>query len=158
MRKQLERQARLVGIADRVTFLGWKSQQECAQHLRESDALVLPSIFECGGAVVLEAMACGLPVIATDWGGPADYLDDTCGVLIKPDSEIGLQQGFATAMGRLASDPQLRESLGNAGRERVEQLFDWGVKIDQMISVYRELVPHDVSPATATCHSALLEK
>ena len=42
--------------------------------LQGSTALLLPSIYECGGAVVLEAMACGIPAIATAWGGPADYL------------------------------------------------------------------------------------
>ena len=72
-----------LGLKDRVHFTGWLTQQECAARLQSAIALVLPSLYECGGAVVLEAMAMGKPVIATHWGGPADYLDATCGILVE---------------------------------------------------------------------------
>ena len=75
-----EEQTRRLGLDDRVHFAGTQPQTECAARLRALDALVLPSLYECGGAVVLEAMASGLPVIATAWGGPLDYLDESCGV------------------------------------------------------------------------------
>ena len=66
-----------MGLSSIVKFSGWMSQQECAIRLQQADAFLLPSLFECGGAVVLEAMAMGLPVIATAWGGPLDYLDES---------------------------------------------------------------------------------
>ncbi|MGA7829947.1 MAG: glycosyltransferase family 4 protein [Terracidiphilus sp.] len=129
-----------LGLKDRVHFTGWLPQQECAARLRDSVALVLPSLYECGGAVVLEAMSMGKPVIATDWGGPADYLDTSCGVLIAPDSYTGLVAGFASAMRKMIDSPELPRVMGAAGRERAIHDYDWQRKIDQVISIYRALL------------------
>jgi len=128
-----------LGLSDRVRFEGWLPQHECAAHLRSATALVLPSLYECGGAVVLEAMAMGKAVIATNWGGPADYVDATSGFLIQPESDVALIKGFATAMKMLIDSPELAKSMGAAGRESVIRNFDWQRKIDRMISIYGEL-------------------
>jgi glycosyltransferase involved in cell wall biosynthesis len=141
MRELWRQTAERLGVADRVTFTGFLPQTECASYLHASLGLVLPSIYECGGAVVLEAMASGLPVIATKWGGPADYLDDSCGFLIEPSCRAAMVEGFAAAMNRLAGDPELRERLGAAGRRRVEEQFNWDKKIDWILEIYRGLLP-----------------
>jgi glycosyltransferase involved in cell wall biosynthesis len=86
---------------------------------------------------VLEAMATGLPVIATAWGGPADYLDASCGILVEPRSREHLVEGLAGAMAELAADPARRRTLGRAGRARVERHFDWQARIDQMLEIYQ---------------------
>lgn len=138
MREAWRQTAERLGVADRVSFTGYLPQIECAPHLHASLALVLPSIYECGGAVVLEAMASGIPVIATKWGGPADYLDGSCGFLIEPLSREAMVQGFAAAMAKLAADPQLSGRLGTSGRLRVEQHFDWDRKIDRILEIYEE--------------------
>ena len=147
-------------LRDRVHFTGWLTQKECANRLLNSVALVLPSLYECGGAVVLEAMAMGKPVIATRWGGPADYLDSSCGVLVEPESYAGLVAGFADAMGRMIDSPALALSMGVTGRERAVRDFDWQLRIDRMIGIYRsvaeksglpqELKSSNVSPATVS--------
>jgi glycosyltransferase involved in cell wall biosynthesis len=128
-----------LGVEDRVHFVGWLPQQECAARLRDSVALVLPSLYECGGAVVLEAMAMGKPVIATHWGGPADYLDASCGILVEPESYSGLVAGFAKAMQKMIDSPGLAKSMGAAGRERAVRDFDWQRKIDRVIGIFRAL-------------------
>ena len=140
MRASLEERAARLGLADRVRFVGFQPQEECASRLREADALVLSSLYECGGAVVLEAMACGLPVIATAWGGPVDYIDASCGILVSPDSRESLVSGLIAAMTRLAEDPGLRIAMGRAGRDRVEREFDWEAKIDRMLDIYRRAI------------------
>jgi glycosyltransferase involved in cell wall biosynthesis len=126
-------------LSTRVRFLGWRTQAECAESLAGCCALVLPSIYECGGAVVLEAMAMGRPVIATAWGGPMDYLDTGCGILVKPISRAALVLGFARAMRQLMDSPDLRTSLGSAGRERLRRDFDWSRKIDRIVEIYSSL-------------------
>jgi glycosyltransferase involved in cell wall biosynthesis len=136
LRRPLEEHAEALGVADAVRFAGWIPHKECADRLRAVDVLVLPSVNECGGAVVLEAMACGLPVIVTNWGGPPDYVDETCGILVEPSSREGLTAGFTEAMTRLAGSPELRAALGRAGRERVVREFDWERKVDRMIAIY----------------------
>jgi glycosyltransferase involved in cell wall biosynthesis len=140
MRATWSELARSLGVSDRVHFLGWLTQPECARRLRGATALVLPSIYECGGAVMLEAMAAGIPVLATAWGGALDYLDETCGILVKPSSPKAIINGFADGMKSLASDPGLRSRLGKAGRMRVEAQYDWEKKIDYIINIYREVL------------------
>jgi glycosyltransferase involved in cell wall biosynthesis len=130
-----------LGLQDRVTFHGWLPQTECADILARSTALVLPSLYECGGAVVLEAMAMATPVIATAWGGPADYVDDSCGILIDPTSRKSLVNGFAAAMQRLMLAPEIARTLGAAGSQKVRAQFDWEKKIDAMLEIYASLVP-----------------
>lgn len=130
-------------MAGQVRFAGWMPQADCAQALQTADAMVLPSLMECGGAVVLEAMACGLPVIATDWGGPADYLDPACGILVPPTDRVRFVTDLCEAMERLAGDPALRSTMGQAGRAKVEREFDWEAKVDRMLALYERACSTD---------------
>jgi glycosyltransferase involved in cell wall biosynthesis len=136
MRPVWEKLAQDMGLNAIVKFSGWMNQENCARRLDSADVLVLPSLFECGGAVVLEAMAMGLPVIATAWGGPIDYLDNTCGILVAPHSRADLVAGFAAAIAMLASSSELRLQLGEAGYRRAKLYFDWEKKIDRILELY----------------------
>ena len=109
-----------------------------AADVAKADALVLPSLHECGGAVILEAMCVGLPVVATNWGGPADYVDASCGILVEPASQEGFVLGLKEALVTLAKDAGLRERLGRAGREKVLRDFDWERKGERMMEIYAE--------------------
>jgi glycosyltransferase involved in cell wall biosynthesis len=137
MRQTWETATDQLGLKSVVTFSGFMSQRDCAERLKTADVLVLPSLFECGGAVVLEAMAVGLPVIATAWGGPPDYLDETCGILVAPDSREALVAGFAAGMKTLSQSIELRTKMGEAGYARARQYFDWERKIDQILELYQ---------------------
>lgn len=139
-RERLERLARRLGIEGSVTFFGWCSVAECAQRVREADVSVFPSVRDCGGASVLESLASGRPVVAAGWGGPIDYLDDTCGILAPVDSEESLVSGLAAGMLTLAGDPDLRARMGRAGREKVERHFDWDRKVDFMREIYAQAI------------------
>jgi len=124
----------------KVYFAGWRSQRECAQFLNRCDVLVLPSVLECGGAVVLEAMASSRAVIAANWGGPADYLDPSCGILVAPTSQEAFVDGLEEAICILASSPGKRIEMGRAGRRKAVRDFDWEVKVDRMLNVYRDAI------------------
>lgn len=146
-RAALEALARQLGVwsdqagePGRVYFAGWQAQAACTAILRSSDALVLPSMFECGGAVVLEAMACGLPVIATRWGGPADYLDEQCGILIEPDSPASFIDNLALALAELGRNAPRRQAMGEAGRAKIAAEYDWEVKVNRMLAIYRQVL------------------
>jgi glycosyltransferase involved in cell wall biosynthesis len=143
-RKALEAQAQALDLPDNcaVRFTGWLSQGQCAARLAQADTLVLSSLLECGGAVVLEAMAIGLPAVATQWGGPVDYLDETCGFLIEPSSRPDFIQGLTDAMVKLARSPELRKEMGQAGRDKVVKHFDWDTKGRFMLDVYRSSYQH----------------
>lgn len=139
-RPRLEALAQRQGLQERVTFHGFVPQTQCPALLAQADVMVLPSLYECGGAVVLEAMAMGLPVIASDWGGPADYLDAGCGILIRPINRALFREALADAMLTLARSPALRRRLGRAGRNKVAREFDWEKKVDAMVEIYRGAV------------------
>lgn len=136
-RAALEQQMCALGLSSRVRFYGFVSQDHVPKILAQSDILVLPSLRECGGAVVLEAMALRLPVIATRWGGPSQYLDETCGVLIEPTPRPQFVRSLARAISDLAVEPARRKALGDAGRAKVERVYDWDRKIDRILEIYQ---------------------
>jgi glycosyltransferase involved in cell wall biosynthesis len=147
LRSQLEAQAASLGLAPRVIFHGWKSQADAAAILRKATALVLPSLYECGGAVVLEAMASSIAVIATQWGGPADYLDESCGFLVPANSREGFINGLSSAMLKLTADPAMAVKMGAAGRKKVEEQFDWQWKVDRTLEIYADAIARTTRPA-----------
>lgn len=139
-REKLEQLTSDLGLQDHVTFHGFQPQQACATIMAECDALVLNSLRECGGAVVLEAMATGIPVVASAWGGPMDYITRETGVLISPTPRENFAQRLADTIIYLADHPDIRESMGNSGEETARRMYDWETKIDQIIKVYKKAV------------------
>jgi glycosyltransferase involved in cell wall biosynthesis len=140
MKSGWQQLAKDLGIAAQVNFKGWVSPEEVAEIMGKSDALVLPSVYECGGAVVLEAMAKGIPVIASKWGGPADYLDNTTGILIEATNKMQMVNDFANAFDALAKDPEYRKKLAIAALAKVTKEFDWEYKIDCVLNVYKTAI------------------
>ena len=82
----------------------------------------------------------GMPVIATNWGGPADYLDASCGILVDPTSPGAFIDGLSNAMIQFAQNPAVRQKMGEMGRKKVIEQFDWEVKVDQMLLIYQGLI------------------
>jgi glycosyltransferase involved in cell wall biosynthesis len=139
-RGALEAKVARDGLSEVVRFHGFLPQAACAAHLARADALILNSIYECGGAVVLEAMAQGLPVIASDWGGPADYLDPECGRLVSPVPRAGFAARLAEAIADLSRDPALCRTLGRNGAAKVRRDYDWDRKLDRMLEIYAQVL------------------
>ena len=119
-----------------VRFLG--EVRDVAALLGRARLLVLPSLTEGISLSVLEAMAHGLPVIATRVGGNAEViLPDQTGMLVPPQAPAEL----ADAILRVATDPDLGRRLGLAGRRRVEQHFDVRTMVAHYEALYDELGP-----------------
>ena len=152
LRQELETQSVKLGLSEHVVFTGWLSQASCALRLQQADVFVLTCLIECGGAAVLEAMAMGLPVVATNWGGPSDYVDATCGILVDPISKEAFGAELTTAMLKLAESPDLRSQMGQAGKQRVLAHFDWERKVDRLLEIYAQTIdtwvakPNGISP------------
>src|SRR6185312_12150781 len=107
---------------------------------------VFPSLWhEPFGIPVIEAMASGLPVVATRAGAlPEIVVDGETGILV----ERGDHEGLAAAISRLLADARLRERMGNAGRERVRQLFTWERAVSRLEELYDGVV-HGSAPRPA---------
>src|SRR5262249_28248863 len=89
-----------LGLGDRVEFQGRKSLAELVKAIQESSLLVLPSRSESLGMVLVEALACGTPVVATRCGGPEDIVTDDVGKLVQPDDAPALAQAMAEVLAR----------------------------------------------------------
>jgi glycosyltransferase involved in cell wall biosynthesis len=137
-RERLEALVGQLDLTGAVHFHGFLPQADCAAHLAAADALILNSVRECGGAVVLEAMSLGLPVIGSDWGGPADYLDPSCGILVPPMPRTQFALRLGAAILRLANDPDLCQRMVAAGAQKVRTTYNWENKVDRMIEIYKE--------------------
>jgi len=139
-RARLERLAADPAFGGRIEFLGFKPQKEIRDILAGATALILPSLHECGGAVILEAFACRTPAIATDWGGPKEYVTAETGILVPPDGRQSFIDGLAAAMAKLSSDPALAARMGEAARRHVAANFSWRAKALQMMEIYKAAI------------------
>jgi len=94
LRKQLEKMVYSKGISESVIFLGHLPQADLVKELHKTDILVLPSQVETFGMALIEAGACGVPVVVTDCGGPEDIVTSEVGILIEPESVSALKKGI----------------------------------------------------------------
>jgi glycosyltransferase involved in cell wall biosynthesis len=128
----LRRDARQRGLADRVVVTGF--QRDVARAIAAADVLVFPSLEPEGfGRPIIEAMALARPVVATDVGPSRDLLGIGPGRLVPPDP-----MALASAVGDLLVAPELRRTMGRAGRARVEACFGLGRQVAEMSAVYRK--------------------
>ncbi len=137
-RERLEALAAELGFGERVTFTGVVSQDEARELYRGSDLFCLPSLAEGLPAVLMEAMACGLPVVSTRIDAiPELVVDGESGLLVEPGDSAGLR----AALERLTGDPKLRAALGAAGRRRVAERHELGRQADQLADLLRNPPP-----------------
>lgn len=134
-RERLLNLAREKGISDAVNFCG--EAAEIVPYLQKSSVFVLPSFSEGLSNVLLEAMACGLPVVATRVGGTVDLIEDGVnGILIEPENSRQLYQ----ALKKILQDEVLAKNLGAQARKTVEEKFSLGSVAGQYVSLYQTLV------------------
>lgn len=134
-RAQLEAMSEQPGLAGRVRFAG--QQDDVRPWLAALDVFVLSSDWEGMSNALLEAMAIGLPVIATAVGGtPEVVMDGITGLLVPPRDPAALAEAIAT----LLHDPDLRRKMGQAGQERVEQHFSIKETVRQTEALYEALL------------------
>jgi glycogen synthase len=131
-RHALQRLGERLGIADRVHFLGFRPHDEIPGFLAGADVLVLPSVYEELGSVLLEGLQAGVPIVASDAGGIPDALGDA-GVLVPPRDPVAL----AAAIDRLLADAGLRTALSRRARERARR-YDWDAVADRVLALYRD--------------------
>ena len=116
-RGRLMQRARELGVARSICLLG--ARAEFVDYLRHADAFVLPSESESFGVAALEALSCGVPVVAYRVGGVPEVVDETTGRLVEPFDIAALTKAAL----EIVSDAGTRESMGRAGRRRVEEKF-----------------------------------
>jgi glycosyltransferase involved in cell wall biosynthesis len=142
----LYRRVAEAGIADRVRFAGALRRNELARQYRAADLLVLPSRLEAFGMVVTEALAAGLPVVATAVGGVPEALgrtgDEVPGMLVPPEDPIALCDALADWLG----SAELRDRLRQSARARGAALAGWHRTAEQVDAVLRAVAAEPTPP------------
>jgi len=126
-----------LGIAHCVHFLGWR--KDVADIVRAADVMVLPSRAEGLPLAILEAMACGKPIVATPVNGvPEAVVDGRTGILVTP----GDDEALAEALIRLFDQPDLARRMGGEGRQRAETHFS----LDRFVRNIEDLYDDVLTP------------
>jgi 1,2-diacylglycerol 3-alpha-glucosyltransferase len=134
-RKACVEKARALGIGDRVVFAGYVPRSEVDQFYAASDLFVFTSITETQGLVVQEAMGYGLPAVAVDGGGAADFIrEGENGFIVKNDPE-----DFAAAILRISRDESLRERLAKGAAQTVRR-YTAADMVREVVAVYRSAI------------------
>jgi glycosyltransferase involved in cell wall biosynthesis len=136
---RLRRLAALLGVGEAVEWKGWLAHAEVQQTLARHDALIFTSLRDTSGNVILEAMACGLPVITLAHQGAATITTDETALRVCPTTIGRTINDLTGTILSLARSPELRARLGRAGRQRVHDVYSWDAKGEFMDGVYQSL-------------------
>jgi glycosyltransferase involved in cell wall biosynthesis len=141
--RQMRELAHGLGLDARVEFIPWASRETLRQQMSRCQVFVLPSRFETFGTVLLEAMACAKPVVATTtMGSRAIVQDKLNGILVQPEDPTAL----AEAMTILLMDEGIRRRLGNAARSHVQSDYDFRHLAAVVEGEYRRTLDSSASP------------
>jgi len=123
-------------IKDRVSFVGYVSHDELPVYYKRAEILINPSLSEAFGMSLVEGMATGIPVIGARIGGMTSVIEEgKTGFLVEPNDPSAL----ADAICYLLANDELRQSMGEAGRQRVLDLFSWGKVAESLEIQYEKL-------------------
>ena len=133
-----------LGLSDIVTTISGVSDEELARLYGEAEVAIVPSLYEGFSLPAIEAMSCGVPVVATTGGALPEVVgvSGETGLLVEPNNPEALVE----AIGRLLDDAELRERLGAAGRERVIERFTWQVTARGTAACYEAILNHSALP------------
>jgi glycosyltransferase involved in cell wall biosynthesis len=144
MRNELEELSKKLGVEKHVKFAGFVEERLKLLYYKAADIFCLPSIMstESFGIVNLEALACGLPIVASAIGGIPDIVKDGVnGLLVSPKNPGAL----ADAITYLLKNEDVRRKMGKKGREMVKK-YSWEEIAGRMEKIYKELINASNSP------------
>jgi glycosyltransferase involved in cell wall biosynthesis len=137
IRADLEKISEELDLKGIVTFAGGLPLSEVAVQMRKAHVFCLPSVRESGGAVLLEAEASGLPVVAVNYGGPGELVDDEVGRKVSADGPEPLIQDLVDTFRDIANNPENWRLRGQKGRKRAEKEYGWEARMASAIKIYR---------------------
>jgi glycogen synthase len=141
-RPALEREAERLGVGGRLHFVGFLAHERLPAVMSHADLLVLPSLYEELGTVLLEAMQAGLPIVASKTGGIPDVIEDGVnGMLVPP----GDPEAIALAIDRLLANRDLARQLSEGAQEGGKD-YDWEVLAGRVLRVYRGVTAGRLTP------------
>jgi len=142
LRERTEQQARELGIADKVLFLGEVPFQELPGVYAATDVKVISSDYESFCFAAIEAMSTALPVLTTDCAWVPRLVAEDAGIVVP----VGDAEAFAAGLKKLADNPALRQRMGAAGRQQVLERHTWPTSAEKLMALYGRLVEKRLMP------------
>jgi len=133
---RLRQQLESLGIEERVTFLGFQPQDQVRTWMQRARLLVLPSLEEGQGVVLLESLACGTPVVASQVDGIPEVVTSDVGILVPPANSTALSQAIQSIL----RSPQRWSRMSRSARERAVTHYDCDHLADQLIALYQSMM------------------
>jgi glycosyltransferase involved in cell wall biosynthesis len=127
------------GLSANVLLLGRRPKEEILEYLNASDIFCAPTLREPGGNAILEAMSCELPVITSDYGGPAYCVTNECGIKLRPAKYDLYVKDLESALRYLCSNESERKRLGKNGRQRVLREYSPEVLEERIVRIYEDV-------------------
>ncbi len=137
LRKKLEELASNLGIVKDTVFTGKIKHNLVPQYVNMLSVSVSVSNSESFGVAIIEASACGKPVVVSNVGGLPEVVENGVTGFVVPRKD---PEATAAAIERLILDDNLRVVMGKAGRERVKRLYDWNKNVELMMSIYKNIL------------------
>jgi glycosyltransferase involved in cell wall biosynthesis len=134
--------ARELNVESSVVFKKWMPRNEVLQTIADANIFLFASLRDGGGAVVVEAMAQGKPVICFDMAGPGFHVDENCGIKIIPTHPAQAIADMAEALKKLYDDPNLQKRLGTGAKEKAMKNYTWDHLGERMQEIYETVLQH----------------
>lgn len=151
LKGKLQRRIEALKAQDRIRIVGWQSNERIAELLSRADIYLAPSETPPSGdeegipVSIMEAMATELPIVSTRHAGIPELVEDDLSGILVAESDVA---AMSAALSRLAQSPELRRSMGSAGRARINRSYDTRLLVQQLMNLYRSVAETPVPLAS----------
>jgi glycosyltransferase involved in cell wall biosynthesis len=139
-KENLEELIESLDLKHRVKIRDWLERKELLKLMQQCDVFLFPSLRDGGGAVVVEAMAQGKPVVCLNTGGPGFHIQKEWGIKVEPRTKEMVIHDLALALEKLYKDEPLRRKMGKAARKRAKEYYVWDKLGMRMEEIYQKVI------------------
>jgi glycosyltransferase involved in cell wall biosynthesis len=137
--KNIEAEIKNINLTDRISLLPLMPRKEVLEYLAKTDIYLFPSLREGGTWALMEAMAMSLPCICLNWTGMSIITDDESALRLSVTNPEQMSMDIADGICKLIDNPILRKKIGDAGQERIKNIFNWNAKEVFIDSLFAKL-------------------
>jgi len=141
---KLQALAKSLASGNKINLVPHMTRDELLTEMASHDVFLFPSLRDGGGAVVIEAMAAGKPVVCLDTGGPGMHITIECGIKVLPVNVEDAGRHLGQALEKLLLDKDLRRKLGDAARKKAKDEYHWDRLGDRLMDVYDQALNPEV--------------
>lgn len=137
LREEMEKKVTDKGLGNVIKFVGWKTQAQVSDYMRNADIFAYPTIRELGAGALVEAMACKLTPVVVDYGASSELVDNNSGIKLKLNNKDKITDEMIVELESLVTDSDRLANLSNNAYHHVMNFYSWDAKAKKTIDVYK---------------------